>query len=276
MVIAITSISVSFSSCGVDEPDAPQKEEPDPKPNNPGNSQDDSQDEEVPGNEILGTWYYLSPDKALKATVIFTSEKAPNYSTFGSRVCYISIESQLPYNVEDYDNSWTYSDSKWKITRFSIIPVTHGATIPKVFDNELWMDLGFINHTQRIKFTRNDPGNSVKPNGLQVAPDGIFGKYLWKGSFGSHNITIQFKESGKFHETSDSNVGVIGIDGSYKHVKENDCEGGYMDGYFHYDCTGILCSVLGCSTVVVIKQSDKKLMIYNPFTPDRTYFLTRD
>lgn len=276
MVIALTTISVSFSSCGGDEPDAPQNEEPNPTPDNPGNSQGDSEDEEIPGNKILGTWYYLSPNKALKATVIFTSEKAYNYLYDGGRVCYISIESQLPYNVEDYDNVWSYNDSKWEITAFDIIPGCMGATITKVFDNELWMDLDFINHTQRIKFTRNDPGNSVKPNGVLLAPDGIFGQYLWKGSIGNHYITFQFRGSEWFHETSDSNVMIIGTDGSYKYLKENDCEGVYRNGYFHFECTGILCSVLNCSTVVVIKQSDKKLMIYNPFTPDRTYVLTRD
>ena len=150
------------------------------------------------------------------------------------------------------------------------------AKITYVFENELWMDLDFINHTQRIKLTRNDPGNSVKPNGLQLAPDGIFGKYLWKSSIGGLNITLQFKGANWFQETSDYDVMVKGIDGSYKYLKENECEGGYSQGYFHFDCTGILCSVLNCSTVVVIKQSEKKLMIYNPLTPDRTYFLTRE
>ena len=272
-VVMFALLSISFSSCGDDEPDEPQKEQPDPIPDNPS---DGSEEEQIPGSEILGTWYYLNPNKALKATITFTREKSYNFSIFGTRVCYFSFESELPYSLVDMENVWSYSDSKWEITSFPIIPGSMGATISKVFDNELWMDVDFVNHTQRIKFTRNNPGNTIKPSGLQLAPDGIFGKYLWHGSIGVNNITFQFKGAEWFHETSDSKVMVIDADKNHKWLMENDSYGGYRNGYFHFECNSILCSVLGCSTVVVIKQTDKKLMIYNPFTPDITYYLTRD
>ncbi|MGN0223676.1 MAG: hypothetical protein ACI4AM_06590 [Muribaculaceae bacterium] len=278
-VVLFISLSVPFTSCGGDEPDEPQIEKPDQNPdtpNIPDTPSDEDENEQIPGSKILGTWYYLSPNNALKATVTFSIEKSYNFSIFGTRVCYISIESELPYYVEDIENVWSYSDSKWEITRFPIVPGCMGATISKVFDNELWMDLDFINYSQRIKFTRNDPGNAVKPSGLQVAPDGIFERYLWHGYIGNYNITFQFKGASWFHETSDVDVMVKGTDGTHRWLKENDCYGGYSNGYFHFECTGILCSVFDCSTLVVIKQTDKKLLLYNPFTPARTFYITRE
>ncbi len=88
-VVAFASISVSFSSCGGDEPDDPQKEQTDPSHENPSDSHEGGEDKHIPGNKILGTWYYLNPNKALKVTITFTSEESYNFSIFGDRKCYI-------------------------------------------------------------------------------------------------------------------------------------------------------------------------------------------
>ncbi len=172
---------------------------------------------------------------------------------------------------------WSYDDSKWEILSLDIVPGCSGASIHNVFENEMWVDLEFGYLNERIKFTRDNPGNAVKPSGMTIEPDGVFGQYLWHATIGSKNITFQFKGSEWFHETSDSEViMIIDRNGNYKYIKEKNTEGRYHNGYFHFDYKSILASVLDCPTVVVIKQTENKLIIYNPFKPDVTYTLTRD
>lgn len=266
------TLPLMLTSCGDDEKDTP--DEPtitNPDPINPGNSSDES---EIPGAKILGTWYYLSPDKALKLTIRFSSEKGANYVTFGHYVCYISVESEFPYYKSDYDNKWRFEDSKWRITSLRIAEgLSSAATITQVFDDEMWLDFEYGVKSERLKFKRVDPGNPKKPDGKELAQDGIFGRYLWKAAIGRYNMTFQFTGAETAKETSDSEVWV---DAMGKRLKESTLDAIYSNGLLRLDWSkSMIASEAGNSFFVVVKESDQKLKLYNPFTPDVTYTFTR-
>ena len=64
--------------------------------------------------------------------------------------------------------------------------------------------------------------------------------------------------------------------GNYKYLSETDSEAGFSKGYLAIDwTTSIIVSLAQTPYFIVIKETDKKLKIYNPFTPDNYYFLTR-
>lgn len=273
--MAIFTMPLMFSSCGDDEPstpEAPEITDPELKPNDSGNSS--SGDEEIQGSKILGTWYYLSPDKALKLTVRFTSEKGYSYVTFRHYVCYISVESEFPYYHEDYDNTWKYENSKWEITRLAISKALFSsATITQVFDDEMWLDFEYGVKSERLKFKRIDPGNPQKSTDKELAQDGIFGKYVWKAAIGRYNMTFQFTGAEKAKETSDSEVWVDGVG---KRLKESTLDAIYSNGLLRLDWSkSLIASEAGNSYFVVVKESDRKLKLYNPFSPDVTYTFTR-
>lgn len=277
LLALIISIPAVLTSCGGDEPDSPNQEFPNPDPGNPDYPYDPDDDEDIPGSKILGTWYYINPNKALKITITFSSDKGSNYEYLKERVCYISVESKLPYYNTDYSNSWTYSDSKWKVTTISVGPgIIPSGTVSQVFDNEMWLDLDWGHGTQRLKFKRDDPGDAITPSNVEVAPEGIFGKYLWHTTISNRDITLQFKGTEWIHETSNAELMVYDSKGNYKYLSETDTEAGFSQGYLKIDWgSSIIVSLAETPYFVVIKENNKKLRIYNPFTPDKSYLLTR-
>lgn len=264
-------MAIMMFSCSKDEPTPPLN--PDitiPIPTNPDNSGNGGDQQTIPGSEILGTWYYLNPNKALKITITFSSEM----NLIGDRTCYISVESELPYFHTDYDNAWNYENSKWKVWCIEIGEgIMPSALISKVFENEMWLDLDWGNTTERLKFKRSNPGNPVKPSGFQIAPDGIFGKYVWHTTIGMYNLTLQFNNNSyNTYETSDRELRING-----KYVKEATGEGLYSKGYLSLDYTrNLIPAAANCPYFVVIKETDKKLKYYNPFNPEIVYTFTRD
>lgn len=277
LLALIISIPAILTSCGGDEPDSPGQEIPNPDPENPDTPYNPDDNEDIPGSKILGTWYYINPNKALKITLTFSSDKGYNYEYLKERVCYVSVESKLPYFNTDYSNSWTYSDSKWEVTTIEVGPaIMPSGTVSQVFDNEMWLDLKWGHGTQRLKFKRNDPGEPVTPSNVEVAPDGIFGKYLWHTTIANRDITFQFKGTEWIHESSNSEVMVFDSKGNYKYLSETDTYAGFSQGYLKIDeDSSIIVSLTETPYFVVIKETNTKLRIYNPFTPDQSYLLTR-
>lgn len=277
LLALIISMPAILTSCGGNEPDSPAQEIPNPDPENPDTPYNPDDNEDIPGSKILGTWYYLNPNKALKITITFSSEKGYNYEYLKERVCYVSVESKLPYFNTDYSNVWTYNDSKWEVTRIEIGPaIMPSGTVSQVFDNEMWLDLKWGHGTERLKFKRNDPGDPISPSNVEVAPDGIFGKYLWHTTIANRDITFQFKGTEWIHESSNAEVMVFDTKGNYKYLSETDTYAGFSQGYLKIDWdSSIIVSLAETPYFVVIKETDKKLKIYNPFTPDNYYLLTR-
>ena len=271
--------SMTIQSCDKgesEEPENPWINNPDQDNQYPpGNGDGDTED--IPGGKILGTWYYLNPNNALKITITFTSEKDYNYTIFKNRVCYVSVESEFPYFHSDYSNSWTYENSKWEITRIEVGPaISSSATIAQVFDNEMWLDLSWGYRTERLKFKRSDPGSPVKPTGLQLAPDGIFGNYLWETTISKYNLTFQFKGEEWTHETSNYDVMIINANGDYKYSRETDSYAILSNGYLKLDCGSSLIAAAAQSPYfVVVMETNKKLKLYNPLNPAVIYSFTR-
>lgn len=276
-LFVMVTIPLIVTSCGDDEPATPQTPSNPTNPypgheEDPGNNDHGGRD--IPGAKILGTWYYLSPDKAFKITINFSSEEGPNYLYTGGRVCYISVESEFPYYYYDYDNVWYYENNNWSITRLEVNKyLFSSATITKVFDEELWLDFEYGLKNERLKFRKSDPGRPVKPYNKELAPDGIFGTYKWKTSIGNYNMSLQFVSSNIVQETSDSEVYVSSLNDWFK---ESTCEAIFNNGILRlaHD-KSIISSKVGNSYFVVTRESDKKLKLYNPFSPDVSYTFSR-
>lgn len=276
--IFITLAAIPLASCNHDEPST-SLNQPINNPTNPETPKDDATLNEIQGAKILGTWYYLNPNKALKITITFKSDEAKNFAIFGERVAIISVESEFPYYHEDYSNVWSYNSSKWEVTRLAIGPnISSSAIITQVFDNEMWLDLNWdYAHKERLKFKRSDPGDPVKPVGFQLAPDGIFGTYVWNTKIDQYNLTFQFKDNIRTHETSDYDVMVFVSEGDYKYLKETNGDGIFSNGYLKVSWNAsLVAAVAGSPYFVVIHDSDKILKLYNPLKPDIVYTFHRD
>lgn len=276
LLLSIVTFSTTITSCGSDEPEIPENTSIDIPNNSDDHGDSNVGSEEIPGAKILGTWYYLSPDKAIKITIRFSSEKGYNYVYLGDRVCYISVESEFPYYHTDYANVWQFEDDNWHITRLEVLDyLFSSATITKVFDDEMWLDFEYGKHDQRLKFKRSDPGNPIKPNDKQLAPDGIWGRYVWSTTIGRYNMTFQFIGSEGIKETSDSDVWVY-YKGESKKLKESIGDAGYKNGLLRIDWSwSLIDAATEGSYFVVIKETDKRLILYNPFSPDVRYLFTR-
>ncbi|MDE7387588.1 MAG: hypothetical protein K2N28_10695, partial [Muribaculaceae bacterium] len=188
LIIILLSVTISSSlvSCGTDEPSLPNKDNEwnnsDWNNSNNDNNGEDNPSSNIEGSEILGTWYYLSPDEAIKIEIRFTSE-----TYLLGHKCFVSVDSKFPSYTSDNMKSWEYKDNKWKIVSLDIGgPFLPSLIIENVFDDEMWADL-VRGSSQRLKFKRKDMGQPSTPTGKVLAPDGFFGNYVWNGYVSGYN-----------------------------------------------------------------------------------------
>ena len=271
MILPLTFLT----ACG-DDDNEPEQPEPPTQPTDPDPGTTPGENpSQIPGAQILGTWYYLSPDNAIKITITFTDKD--NIAGLDDKKCFISVESEFPYYNTSYENGWEYKNSEWEITSLRIAQnVWASARITNVFDNEMWLIFEYGSNHKQLKFKRSDPGSAFSPTGIELAPDGAFGNYVWHTTIKGHNMTLQFTGAVSLKETSDTPISVT-YKGETKYLSETKIYGGHSNGYLRLDWSeSIIASVAQNSYFVVVEESNKKLKIYNPFTPSISYTLTRN
>lgn len=273
---ALLLLMVSLMSCFVltacpDEPQPGPDPDPDPAPYPtpspdpaPGPSNGSKED------QILGTWYYMNSIKTLKLT--FTFSDSPHL--LGKEVTK-TTESTFPSIFDPRLGDWTFKDGVWTFL-FDAFGVFGHAEVRSISGNEMWVQVQYSvygdDRVVDLKFTRNNPGEPQRPEGMTLVTANPFKNTVWTTTYGTTSLTCSFGTD-YVTEKSDSRV-YIYESGTW--TTESKAEYIFVDGQLIIDATqGLLPNLIGFHYLAVSKESSNKLLLFNPFAPDNSVVLTR-